>query len=147
MGWFALDSIPVLRVSSSFPVTTVWLRQLQLDSVELVGSCILFEAHNPRPKLSIEERASAAYCRARIMEEIDELPVHLETRIEYMNSAAEMMQEVGHVTGWTPGSLNGTHFGGIEQDKSMVNLRDLPLIAHVLDSQQVLRNVCCIVFF
>jgi len=79
VGWFALDSIPVLRVSSSFPVTTVWLRQLQLDSVELVGSCILFEAHNPRPKLSIEERASAAYCRARIMEEIDELPVHLET--------------------------------------------------------------------
>ena len=50
----------------------------------------------------------------------------------YMNSAAEMMQEVGQVTGWTPGSLNGTHFGGIEQDKSMVNLRDLPLIAHVL---------------
>ena len=94
-------------MDATFPVTNSWLRSLQEETTALIGDCVLLQVQGPGPGMSTDELSSAASCRARVFEELDLLPVHMETHLErlpvtlhpwlerLMNAVAELFQEAG----------------------------------------------------
>ena len=109
-SWFALEGYPQLRMQNKFPVTSNWLRLMQQGSVELVGDCVLLQAHVPGPALTTDQLSAAAACRAAIFDELDFLPTYFEEKIDamptvlrptlekYLNAIAELFQQAAQIT-------------------------------------------------
>ena len=109
-SWLALSGHPQLRMQQKFPVTNNWMRLMQQEAVELVGDCVLLQAHVEGPALTSDQLSAAAACRATIFDELDFLPTYMEEKVGAMptvlrpslekafNAVAELFQQAAQIT-------------------------------------------------
>lgn len=83
--WNGLYKIPALRIRVGFPKTCSFLDSLQDQVIQIIGMCCLADHPRLNARLSIDERAQATEARSEIMEELANLPVWVETRLDLLS--------------------------------------------------------------
>lgn len=108
-SWIGLDTVPLLRLQTLFPMTNGLTRMLRDETIQLIGACAMYQRAYLEVPFPSDMNAMDAY--AQFMAEIERFPVLFERQLEricrdyqptlarMMQAAIEMFNTLGHALG------------------------------------------------